>query len=87
MKIKDGFSLREIAGKKIVVVVGNAVKEFNGVINLNDTGAFLWEQLEKGAEENELVSKMCAEYDVDEVTAKKDIDAFINVLKEKNILK
>ena len=42
MKLKSGFILREIAGSSIIVPVGERVKEFNGVINLNDTGVFLW---------------------------------------------
>ena len=42
MKIKEGFILREVAGNYIVVAVGSAVKQFNGVITLNETGAFLW---------------------------------------------
>ena len=33
MKIKEGFILREVVGNYIVVAVGNAVKQFNGVIN------------------------------------------------------
>ena len=56
MKIKDGFILREVAGNYIVVAVGSAVKTFNGVINLNQTGAFLWELLQKGAEKEDLVN-------------------------------
>ena len=47
MKIKQGFILREVAGSYLVVAVGEAVKRFNGVINLNETGAFLWRLLEK----------------------------------------
>lgn len=40
MKIKKGFTIRNIAGSNIVVPVGNAEKIFNGMITLNDSGAF-----------------------------------------------
>ncbi|MBP5466383.1 MAG: PqqD family protein, partial [Clostridia bacterium] len=70
MKIKDGFILREVAGSFIVVAVGEAVKTFKGIVNLNETGAFLWKILERGATEEELLKKMLEEYDVDEQTAK-----------------
>lgn len=87
MKIKDGFVLREVAGSFIVVAVGEAVKHFNGMINLNETGAFLWKILEKGANKEELVEKLLAEYDVDEKTAKDDVDNFINKLSEAKLVK
>ena len=87
MKIKDGFVLREVAGSYIVVAVGEAVKNFNGIINLNETGAFLWEILAKGATKEELVAKLLEEYDVDEKTATKDVGTFINKLSEAKLVK
>ena len=87
MKIKDGFLLREVAGNYIVVAVGSAVKTFNGVINLNQTGAFLWELLQKGAEKEDLVKELLEEYEVDEQTASKDVDIFIERLQQANLIK
>ena len=87
MKIKDGFMLREVAGSFIVVAVGEAVKNFNGIINLNETGAFLWKLLEKGATKEELTAKLLEEYDVDEKTAENDVNTFINKLSEAKLVK
>lgn len=87
MKIKDGFVLREVAGSYIVVAVGEAVKNFNGIINLNETGAFLWKILESGATKEELVAKLLEEYDVDEKTAAEDVGKFINKLSEAKLVK
>lgn len=87
MKIKDGYILREVAGSFIVVAVGDAVKDFNGVINLNETGAFLWKILESGATEEELLKKLLEEYDVGEQTAKNDLEKFINKLQEAKLVK
>ena len=87
MKIKEGFILREVAGSYIVVAVGNAVKEFNGVINLNETGAFLWKILEKGAEKEDLISALLAEYEVEAELATKDIEKFIEKLESAKLLK
>ena len=86
MKIKEGFILREIAGSFIVVAVGDAVKTFNGVINLNPTGAFLWKQLSEGGDEETLLKALLGEYDVDEELAKRDIAMFIEKLKKANLL-
>ncbi len=87
MKIKDGFILREVADSYIVVAVGEAVKSFNGVINLNQTGALLWKTLENGAEEQDLVQALLDEYDVDKELAEKDVKLFLRKLTEAGLVK
>ena len=86
MKVKDGFILREVAGNFIVVAVGGAVKNFNAVITLNETGALLWRALEKGAKQEDLVKVILDEYDIDETTAKADVLAFIDKLQGASLL-
>ena len=86
MKIKEGFILREVAGSYIVVAVGEAVKSFNGVITLNETSAFLWNKLIKGATESELVDALLGEYDVEKDVAEKGVKSFINRLVEANLV-
>ena len=86
MKIKDGFMLREVAGSYIIVAVGNAVKEFNGMINLNETGALMWRVLEKGGDEQDILTALLNEYEVDEQTAKEDIKEFVNNLAKAGLL-
>lgn len=78
MKIKEGFLLREVAGNIIVVPVGDAVLNFDGMVNLNETGAFLWKKLEKDVDHYYLLEELMKEYDVDEETAKADISEFLN---------
>ena len=87
MQIKDGFILREVAGSYLVVAVGNAVKEFGGIVNLNETGAFLWRLLEKSSTESEMVDALLNEYEVDRETAEKDVKAFVEKLTEANLVK
>lgn len=85
MKIKDDFALRKVADSYVVVPVNSLTLDFNGVINLNETGAFLFEQLQKGIEKEELVEKMFDEYDVTREKASADIDLFINKLKDADV--
>ncbi len=86
MKIKKGFMLREVAGNYVVVAVGEASKNFNGVINLNESGAFLWKKLADGIEEAELIKELLNEYEVSEEIANNDVKTFIKKLKEADIL-
>lgn len=86
MKIKEGYILREVAGNFIVVAVGDAALDFNGVITLNETGALLWKALENGATESGLLEELKKEYEIDDETAKKDVLAFLGKLKEAELL-
>ncbi len=45
MKIKKGFILREMCGEKIVTAEGLEHINFNKLISLNSTAAFLWSKL------------------------------------------
>ena len=82
MKIKEGFVLRSIAGSSIVVPVGAASLDFNGMITLNESAAFLWKEMEKGAEVEDLVKALLNEYEVDEDTARSCSISFVEKLKE-----
>lgn len=86
MKIKKGFTVRNIAGSNIVVPVGNAEKIFNGMITLNESGAFFWNALLKDTTVDEVVKKVTSEYDVDEERAKTDVEKFIEQLRENNLI-
>ena len=86
MKIKEDFILRKVADSYVVVPVNKMTLDFNGIINLNETGAFLFELLQKGAERDELVDKMLEEYDVDREKAEADIDVFIQKGRDADVL-
>lgn len=86
MKIKEGFVLRQVAGNYIIIGIGDDAVDFNGMITINETGAFLWNLLTIGASYNELLDKMLSEYDVDRDTAENDIRNFIDKLNEGKLL-
>ena len=79
MKIKDSFILRNIAGINTIISTDSA-SSFDGMITLNDTGAFMWNILKDGATKDDLVNALTSEYDIDKETASKDIDAFLEKL-------
>ncbi len=86
MKIKSGYILKTVAGCSIVVSSDVETMDFTNMLNLNDTGAFLWENLEKETTEDELTAKLLAEYDVDEAVARKDVATFLESLREAGLL-
>lgn len=86
MKLKSGFTLREITGDFIVVPTGDNYLDFGAVISLNESGAFLWSQLQEGKNADELSAALMAEYCVDADTANADTAEFVNLLKEHGLM-
>lgn len=77
----NSFLLREVAGKQVVVPLGKAAATFPGMLTLNETGAYLWQLLEKEQTEDSLVKHFCGRYDVNADTAREDITAFLTKLR------
>ncbi len=73
MKIKKGFVLREMLGENIVTAEGLEHINFNKLISLNSTAAFLWENLvEKEFTVEDMAALLIEEYGIDEELALKD---------------
>lgn len=86
MKIKDGFMLREVAGSYAVIPMGKAAADFNGMITLNEMGAFLWKQMEKECTKEDILKAVLSEYEVEEERALAEIEKFIKRVKEENFV-
>lgn len=74
MKLKKGFVLRDVAGEKIVSAEGLEQMDFNKLITLNPTAAYLWEEV-YGCEfdEDRLTDLLTDRYDIDRETALADV--------------
>lgn len=85
MKLKEGFVLREVLGEKVVLPSGENL-DLNMMITLNETAELIWQRLTVGAEMDELVQALLAEYDVDEARARASVEHFVARLKENDFL-
>jgi hypothetical protein len=66
MKIKNGFVLREMCGEHIVAAEGLEHINFNKLISLNSTAAFLWEALVgKEFTDEQMAQLLVDEYGID----------------------
>ena len=86
MKIKEGFVLRSIAGTHVVVPSGDNCLNFNGMITLHDSAAFLWKLRQEGSDIDAMTKALLAEYEVDEATARKCSADFLNKLVEAKVV-
>lgn len=85
MKIKDGFIIREAAGSYVVMNLGSEIN-FNSLITLNETGALIWNYINDGFNEDEIATKIAEEYKISFETALTDVKAFINKMREADVL-
>lgn len=86
MQLKEGFMLRKIVDDYIVVPTGNNLVDFGVVVSLNETGAYLWEQLYTDKTKEELVKNLAQEYEISEADVESDVEEFIELLKTHDFL-
>ncbi len=86
MKIKKGFTLRNICGENIIVAEGKENIDFSKIISMNESSAFLWEKV-KDCEfsAQQLATLLCEEYDVALPTALADSQALMDKWREAGI--
>ena len=86
MQLRDNFTIKEIVGDYIVVPTGENYLDFGAVISINDSGAFLWKQLQDNKSVDELSSALAEEYGIETDVAKADVEEFVALLKEHNLI-
>jgi len=83
MKIKEGFELREMCGENIIVAKGIQNIDFNKIISLNESAAYLWKALiGKEFTAPSMVELLRQEYEVSEETALADATELIKAWQE-----
>ena len=86
MKISNLFISRKIADEHLLIPVGEAAMTVKGLIALSESGAMLYEELKTGCSREDLIAALTEEYDVTESVAAQDTDAFLNQMRQLNIL-
>ena len=86
LRSSPNYVLRTIAGQHVLVSIGEGLADFRGYIQLNGTAAFLWEELLKGRTKEALFRALLEKYDVDEDTARRDLDGLLELLSSKGMI-
>lgn len=78
MKIRKGFVLRSVAGEKVVSAEGPDQLDFNRLVVLNSSAAYLWEQVEgRQFDADMLASLLESRYGISAARAASDAAALI----------
>ena len=87
MKLKEEYKVRDIAGEHVVIMQGRFGSDMTRVIALNETSMMLWNALQGKEFEAEDVKQLLVDnYEVDEATAERDAKAWIEKLRECNLV-
>ncbi|MBQ4056174.1 MAG: PqqD family protein [Fibrobacter sp.] len=74
MKLNKDLVLREVGGEYMIVNPFSDTVDMTQVYSLNETAAWLWQQMEgKEFTVADLVAVLCEEYEVDTETATADL--------------
>ncbi|MDD3185467.1 MAG: PqqD family protein [Anaerostipes sp.] len=86
-KTNEDFLLREIAGEYILVPVGNGAQQLNGMLTLNDTFRFVWEQFKEARTIEDVVKRTEQEYDAEKGRIEQDVCQFVRECLEYGFMK
>ena len=68
---------RKTGNEYVLVPITNNIADMNSVYTLNETGAFIWEQIDGKRSVEEIIVKLINEYDIDKQNAEADVFSFI----------
>ena len=68
---------RKTGNEYILVPITNNIADMNSVYTLNETGAFIWEQIDGKRSVEEIIVALTTEYDIDKQNAESDVFSFI----------
>ena len=78
---------RKTGNEYILVPITNNIADMDSIYTLNETGAFIWEQIDGKRNVEEIIEALCADYNIDNPTAKRDVLTFIDNLRIYLIIK
>ena len=87
MKLKTGFVLREVCNQKIVAAEGLENINFNKLLSLNESAAYLWESVEgKEFTLEDLAQALIDRYEIDRDLAMKDSASLLDCWRSVGVL-
>lgn len=86
MRLKDDFILHNTGEDFVIIATGEATKNFNGIIKLNNMGGEIVGLLTTDISEEEIIKAIVEKYEVEYETAKEDILNLLDSLKKAGVI-
>ena len=79
--------MRSMAGETVVIMQGTAGSDMTRIISLNDSSLLLWNELQgKEFEVEDVANVLVDTYEIDAALAERDAKAWIERLRECNLI-
>lgn len=85
-KKKDEIITKQVADEYILVPIQNKVSDMDNIYTLNQTGGFIWEQINGKKTIGQIIETIANEFDTNKETASKDVFSFFRQVEEMLIL-
>ncbi|MBP5711417.1 MAG: PqqD family protein [Prevotella sp.] len=86
MKLNYQIILQELGETIVAVIKDNETQQVVHAYKMNETGAFIINQINAGLDETTIVKRMFEEFDVSADLAEEEVHEFIDMLKNKGII-
>jgi Coenzyme PQQ synthesis protein D (PqqD) len=77
---------RQIEGELVIVPIRSGVGDLNSLYTLNQVGSVLWDFMNEGHTIEEMVSRVCDEFEVSGSQAQNDIQNFLGAMLEEKLV-
>ena len=81
-KRNENFVFRRIDNETILVPIKDNVGDMNCIYNLNEVGAFIWQNIKCKNSVSDIKKMIVSEFEVSETQAEADLTEFVNDLRE-----
>lgn len=78
---------RKTGSEYVLVPVSNNIADMNSVFTLNETGAYIWEQIDGKRTVADIIESLVSEYEISDNEAEKDVFEFVENLRRYLIVK
>jgi len=85
-KKRAGFVEKTIGDELVIVPLVGAVAQMDKVFSLNELGVFIYKMLNTPKSEEEIITLILNEFDIDELTAQQDLKQFLSKAVENTIV-
>lgn len=86
MRLKDDFILHNTGEDFVIIATGEATKNFNGIIKLNNMGGEIVGLLTTDISEEEIVKAIVEKYEVECEIAREDILNLLDSLRKAGVI-
>lgn len=86
MKLNYQIILQELGETIVAVIKDNETQQVVHAYKMNETGAFIINQINAGLDEIAIVKRMSEEFTVSSDIAEQEVHEFIDMLKNKGII-